>query len=103
MKNMKLRVVALILVIPLLLIFTTSSVTKTVDILVDVPVKSVKIADIAEKSVDIATGQGVAISASVEPSNASNSTVILSDEATKGKEDNKASVVIKDGVYVSAG
>ena len=95
---MKLRVVALILVIPLLLIFTTSSVTKTVDILVDVPVKSVKIADIAEKSVDIATEQGVAIAASVQPSNATNSTIILSDEATKGKEDNKASVVIKDGV-----
>lgn len=98
MKNMKLRVVALILVIPLLLIFTTSSVTKTVEILVDIPVKSVKIDDIEGKSVDIVSGQGVAVNVSVEPSNATNSTIILSDEATKGKEKNKASVVIKDGV-----
>lgn len=98
MKNMKLRVVALILVIPLLLIFTTSSVTKTVDILVDVPVKSVTIDDIAEKSIDIASGKGVAINATVEPQNATNSTIVLTDEPTKGKESNKASVVIVDGV-----
>lgn len=95
---MKLRVIALILVIPILLIFTTSSVTKTVEILVDVPVKSVTIADIEQPNVDIASGQGVAINVTVEPSNASNANVLLADEATLGKEDNRAQIVVKDGV-----
>ncbi len=105
MKNMKLRVVALMLVIPILLIYTTSTVTKTVDILVDVPVKSVAIDDIEQTSIDIAEGKGVEINVTVEPSNASNATVVLSDEATVGKEDNRAEVVVKNGVVypVTAG
>lgn len=94
MKNMKLKVIALVLVIPLILIFTTSSVTKTIDLLVDVPVSSVHISEIQNKSIDIATGEIVTVETVVEPQNATNQTVNLTQEPTKGKENNVAKVKI---------
>lgn len=95
MKNMKLKVIALVLVIPLILIFTTSSVTKTIDLLVDVPVSSVHISEIANKSIDISTGESITVETVIEPKNATNQTVNLTQEPTKGKENNLAKVKIE--------
>lgn len=95
MKNMKLKVIALVLVIPLILIFTTSSVAKTIDILVDVPVSSVKINEIENKSVDLAAGEAVVVETVVEPKNATNKNVTITQEPTKGKENNVAKVKIE--------
>ena len=43
MKDMKFKVICLILVIPLLLIFATGTIVKVSDIYVDIPVSEVKI------------------------------------------------------------
>lgn len=54
MKEMKSKLIALMFVIPLLLIFTTSSVVKITSILVDVPVSEIKILGEDSLSVDVA-------------------------------------------------
>lgn len=87
MKDMKTKVVALMLVIPLLLIFTTSSVVKTTEILVDVPVSSVEIEGDATRFVDVAQGQPVELQAVVLPDNATNKSVTYTVEAVPGQKE----------------
>lgn len=94
MKNMKLRVVALILIIPLLLIFTTTTVTTRVELLVNVPVNSVEIKEIPLQT-DISLGEPIIIDVVISPSNAK-ADVVLTAEATEGKENSLATVYIED-------
>lgn len=100
MKNMKSKLVALMLVIPLLLIFTTSSVVKITTILVDVPVSSVEIMGESSLSVDIAAENNtVQLITAVYPENATNKKISYIAEAVDGQPE--AKVLISDGGLVT--
>lgn len=94
MKNMKTKVIALVLVIPLLLIFTTGSVVQATELLVDVPVTSVTILGERNRRIDIAEEGTLKIETEVLPANATNAKVTYSAEAVEGQQ--KAEVIISD-------
>ena len=94
MKNMKTKVIALVLVIPLLLIFTTGSVVQATELLVDVPVTSVTILGERNRRIDIAEEGTLKIETEVLPTNATNAKVTYSAEAVEGQQ--KAEVIISD-------
>lgn len=94
MKNMKTKVIALVLVIPLLLIFTTGSVVQATELLVDVPVTSVTILGERNRRIDIAEERTLKIETEVLPANATNAKVTYSAEAVEGQQ--KAEVIISD-------
>ena len=102
MNNSKSRVIALLLVIPLLLIFVMTSVVETTQIIVDIPVSSVAILGDKVVDIDIATQSNVyQIKTEITPKNASNQTVTLDfDEQVPGQE--KANVKITDDGKVVA-
>lgn len=105
MKDMKSKIIGLMLVIPLLLIFTTSSVVKTTEILVDIPVQSVAIEGESIRSIDLsADEEKVRLVTSIFPSGATNKRITYSTEAVEGAP--KAEVLISaDGTVtpLSAG
>lgn len=98
------RVIVLLMVIPLLLIFTTSTVVDVTEILVDVPVSSIEI--LGDEVLDIAIDQkneigeydnSYKIETVVKPEDATHKTVTFSVEEVEGKK--KAEVIISsDGV-----
>ncbi len=104
MDKVKSKVIALLMVIPLLLILTTSSVVKVTEIIADVPVESIKI--LGERTLEIAidrkNDQGdydnaYAIQTVITPENATNKNVRYEQTAVAGKT--KADVLISaDGI-----
>lgn len=78
MNSSKSRVIALLLVIPLLLIFVMTSVVETTQIVVDIPVSSVKILGDKVVDIDIATQSNMyQIETELTPKNATNQNVKL--------------------------
>ncbi len=96
MNSSKSRVISLLLVIPLLLIFVMTSVVETTQIIVDIPVSSVKILGDEVVDIDIATQSNVyQIQTEITPQNATNQNVKLDfDEEVPGQQ--KANVKITD-------
>lgn len=96
MNSSKSRVIALLLVIPLLLIFVMTSVVETTQIIVDIPVSSVKILGDEIVNIDIATQSNMyQIETELTPKNATNQSVRLTaTEGVPGKQ--KANVKITD-------
>lgn len=100
MKNMKFKLIALLLVIPILLIFTTSSVVKITPILVDVPVSEIRIAGDSILNVDVAgENSAVQLQTTVYPENATNKKVSYTAEAVEGAD--KADVLISEDGLVT--
>ena len=96
MNNSKTRVISLLLVIPLLLIFVMTSVVETTQIMVDIPVSSVKILGEKVVDIDIATQSNLyQIQTEITPKNATNQNVMLdASEGVPGQQ--KANVKITD-------
>lgn len=89
---MKTKVIALILVIPLLLIFTTSTVVKTAETIVNIPVSSVEIEGEKIRFVDISSAGEIKLNATVYPDNAKNKSVTFSKDGVDGQKE--ASVLL---------
>lgn len=97
------RIIVLLMVIPLLLIITTSTVVNVTEILVDVPVSSVEILgeDNLHIAIDGKDESGVydnsyRIETVVKPDDATHKNVTFTVEEVEGQK--KAEVIIKDGV-----
>lgn len=101
MNNSKSRVIALLLVIPLLLIFVMTSVVETTQIIVDIPVSSIEILGDKIVDIDLATQSNLyQIQTSITPQNASNQNISYSASAVDGKTE--ANVKITDDGEVIA-
>ncbi len=100
MKDMKLKVIALMLVIPLMLIFSTSTVIKSTEILVNVPVSSVEISGDETRYIDLAEyKEKLKLDVLVLPENASNKKVTFTTEPVYGQK--PASVKIDDNGLIT--
>lgn len=96
MKKVKNKIIALMLVIPLLLMFSLSTAAKTVEVLVDVPVSSVSLTINGEKELeyDVESEKELLLSAKIEPSTATHTKVTYQTQAVEGKK--QAEVDISD-------
>ena len=105
MKDMKFKIICLMLVIPLLLIFATGTVVKVSDVYVDIPVSKVEIKGSKDVQKDIAAdsdGNKYDLSAVVYPENATHKNVsyILSSGDENGIEiDGNKVIAKKAGEY----
>lgn len=99
MKDMKTKVIALMLVIPLMLIFSTSTVIKSTEILVNVPVSSVEIEGDETRYIDLAEEEKLKLNVNVYPENASNKKVTFTTEEVAGQ--NTARVKIDDNGLIT--
>lgn len=102
MKKVKNKIIALILVIPLLLMFSLSTAAKTVEVLVDVPVTEVNLTidGEKEKNVDILVQTQVKLDVQILPTTATHTKTSFQAMAVEGKK--KAEVEITDDGVVSA-
>lgn len=101
MNNSKSRVIALLLVIPLLLIFVMTSVVETTQIIVDIPVSSIEILGDKIVDIDLANQSNLyQIQTAITPQNASNQNISYSVSAVDGKAE--ANVKITDDGKVVA-
>lgn len=99
MKKVKNKIIALMLVIPLLLMFSLSTAAKTVEVLVDVPVSSISLTVNGEKELeyDVTSGKELKLVAKIEPSTATHTKVIYQTQQVEGKK--QADVLIsEDGI-----
>lgn len=99
MKDMKTKVIALMLVIPLMLIFSTSTVIKSTEILVNVPVSSVEISGDKIRYVDLAEKEKLKLDIIVLPENATNKKVTFTTEPVSGQK--AANVKIDDNGLIA--
>lgn len=99
MKDMKTKVIALMLVIPLMLIFSTSTVIKSTEILVNVPVSSVEITGDKIRYIDVAEKEKLKLDVKVYPENATNKKVTFTTEPVSGQK--AASVKIDDNGLIA--
>lgn len=102
MNSSKSRVIALLLVIPLLLIFVMTSVVETTQIIVDIPVSSVKILGDKVVDIDIATQSNMyQIKTELTPKNATNQKVKLECvEQVDGQQNAKVKIT-DDGKVIA--
>lgn len=96
MKKVKNKIIALMLVIPLLLMFSLSTAAKTVEVLVDVPVSSISLTINGEKELeyDVESRNELTLATKIEPSTATHTKVIYQTQAVEGKK--QAEVDISD-------
>lgn len=101
MNNSKSRVIALLLVIPLLLIFVMTSVVETTQIIVDIPVSSVEILGDKIVDIDLANQSNLyQIQTVITPQNASNQNISYSASAVDGKTEANVKIT-NDGKVVA--
>lgn len=101
MKDMKSKIIILILVVPLLLIFVTGSVVHSTELFVDVPVTSIEIQGERTRQVDISSDErSFRLETIVLPENATNPKVTYSVEEVEGQK--KAQVDISDDGLITA-
>ncbi len=102
MKKVKNKIIALILVIPLLLMFSLSTAAKSVEVLVDVPVSEVHLTidGEKEKNIDILAQTQVKLDVRILPTTATHTKTSYQAVAVEGKK--KAVVEISDDGVVSA-
>ncbi len=87
MNKANTKIIALLLVIPLLLIFTMTSVVKTTTLAVDIPVASVEIKGDNVVDIDLAEDENAyKIETEILPQSATNKTVKLEASKVEGKE-----------------
>lgn len=96
MKKVKNKIIALMLVIPMLLMFSMSTAANAVEILVDVPVSKVTLTVNGQKEleVDVEKNESIELEAKIEPSTATRSTVSYQVQAVDGAK--QAEVIITD-------
>lgn len=96
MKKVKNKIIALMLVIPMLLMFSLSTAASAVEILVDVPVSKVTLTVNGEKEleVDVEKGDPIELEAKIEPSTATHAEVSYQVQEVEGVK--KADVIITD-------
>ncbi len=96
MKKVKNKIIALMLVIPMLLMFSLSTAASAVEILVDVPVSKVTLTVNGEKEleVDVEKGDTLKLEAKIEPSTATHTAVSYQVQEVEGVK--QADVIITD-------
>lgn len=96
MKKVKNKIIALMLVIPLLLMFGMSTAADAVEILVDVPVSNVDLTINGEKDIifDILSDEKLMLDVKLEPTTATNTKVNYETQKVEG--DKEAKVEITD-------
>lgn len=96
MKKVKNKIIALMLVIPLLLMFGMSTAADAVEILVDVPVSNVDLTVNGEKDIifDILSDEKLMLDVKLEPTTATNTKVNYETQKVEG--DKEAKVEITD-------
>lgn len=96
MKKVKNKIIALMLVIPMLLMFSMSTAASAVEVLVDVPVSKVVLTANGEKELemDVEKGESITLEAKIEPTTATHAKVSYQVQEVEGAK--KAEVIITD-------
>ncbi len=115
MNKANTKIIALLLVIPLLLIFTMTSVVKTTTLAVDIPVSSVEILGEDVVDIDLAEEENsYTVETAITPINATNQNVVfetsqvgdeeLAEVVKKDEKDGKVTIVAKSlgSVFITA-
>ena len=95
MKSLKFKIVALLLAVPLLLLFTTNTIIKGTEVLATIPVSSVSFAGEKNYLIDVAAeDNSLLLSTAVLPEAATNKSVTFSAEGVENTE--RAEVLLAD-------
>ena len=87
MNSLKFKILALILTVPLMLVFTTNTIIKGAEILTDIPVSAVEISGEKSYTIDLASEDfRINLDAVITPSGATNKSVSFVAEAVENEE-----------------